>query len=50
MLIEGITMGSVDMTKKIHSYQENVDKKTLILAKDFLNFQEEAIEKLKKFL
>ncbi len=50
MLIEGITMGSVDMTKKIHSYQENVDKKTLILAKDFLKFQEEAIEKLKKFL
>lgn len=50
MLIEGITMGSLDMTKKIHDYQEKVEKKTMTLAKSFLKFQEESIEKLKKFL
>jgi len=50
MLIEGILMGSLDMEKKIRDYQKEVDKSNLKLAKDFLKFQEESIEKLKKYL
>lgn len=50
MLIKGISMGSLDMEKKITQYKENVNKKTLDLAKDFLKFQEDTIEELKSYL
>ena len=50
MLIKGISMGTIDMEKKIHQYQKDVDKSNLKLAKDFLDFQQNSIEKLKKFL
>ncbi len=50
MLIKGISMGSIDMEKKIKDYEKEVDKEQLKLAKEFLSFQEDAIEKLKKYL
>ncbi len=50
MLIKGISMGSIDMEKKISSYEGNVNKKHLKLAKDFLKFQEEIIDSFKKYL
>lgn len=50
MLIKGITMGTIDMEKKIHQYEKEVDKKDLKLAKEFLSFQQNSIEKLKKYL
>lgn len=50
MLIKGISMGSLDMEKKITQYKESVNKKTLDLAKDFLKFQEDTIEELKSYL
>ena len=50
MLIKGITMGTLDMEKKISKYQENADKKTLKQAENFLKFQQKTIEDLKKFL
>lgn len=50
MLIQGISMGSIDMTKKIKAYKEDVNKTDLNLAKDFLKFQEKTIEELKKYL
>lgn len=50
MLIKGITMGTLDMEKKISKYTENVDKKVLKQAQDFLKFQQKTIEELKKFL
>lgn len=50
MLIEGLTMGTVDVSSKIKNYQDDVDKDILNLAKKFLKFQEESIEFLKKYL
>lgn len=50
MLIEGITMGVTIMSAKISSYKKNADRKTLKLAKQFLEFQEKEIEKLKTFM
>lgn len=50
MLIQGIAMGSIDMEKKIKNYKGEVDKEVMKIAKDFLKFQQDAIEKLKKYL
>ena len=50
MLIKGLTMGILDMEKKISKYSENIDKKTLKQAEAFLKFQQESIAELKKFL
>lgn len=50
MLIQGISMGSLEMQKEIKAYEKKVDEETLKLAKSFLKFQENAIEKLKKYL
>ncbi len=50
MLIKGITMGTLDMEKKIKQYKESVDKKDLKFANEFLEFQQQSIEKLKKYL
>lgn len=50
MLVQGITMGIVDMNSKIDNYKDDVDKKTLNLAKEYLKFQEEQIEVLKPYL
>ena len=50
MLIQGLTMGTVEMTKKIDDYTKTAEKDVLILAKDFLKFQENSIEKTKPFL
>lgn len=50
MLIEGIVMGSTKMEQKIKQYETSLDKKYLKLAQDFLTFQQENIESLKKEL
>lgn len=50
MVIEGLTMGIVEMETKIESYKKIVDKKILKLSNKFLKFQEEEIEKLKTFM
>lgn len=50
MVIEGLTMGVVDMETKIKNYKKEADKKILKLANDYLEFQQEEIEKLKKYL
>ncbi len=50
MLIEGMTMGVTTLTAKISSYRKNADRKILNIAKDFVSFQEEEIEKLKTFM
>ena len=50
MVIEGLTMGIVEMETKIESYKKMVDKKILKLSNKFLKFQEEEIEKLKTFM
>lgn len=50
MLIQGLTMGVIEMGKKIDEYDKKVDKDILKLAKDFKAFQEDSIEKLKAYL
>lgn len=50
MLIKGISMGSIDMEKKIKDYQKEVDKNELNFAKKFLEFQEKTIEIYKDYL
>lgn len=50
MLIKGVSMGSIDMEKKISQYKDEVDEKELKLAKDFLKFQEKTIDILKEYL
>ena len=50
MLIKGISMGTLDMEKKISQYDEIADKKTIKLTKEFLEFQNETINSLKKYL
>lgn len=50
MLVQGLTMGELEMSKKIESFKDTVSKESLTLAKEFRTFQANAIEKLKKFL
>lgn len=50
MLIQGVAMGSINTEKKISAYEDELDKKQLKFLNDFLEFQENTIEKLKKYL
>ena len=50
MLIQGISMGSIEMEKQVKNYKDRVEKDDMKLAKKFLKFQEKAIEELKKYL
>lgn len=50
MVIQGISMGSIEMEKKINAYKDQIDKEYLNIAKDFLKFQQKTINDLKKFL
>ncbi len=50
MLIEGMTMGVTTIGAKISSYKKNVDRSTLRIAKDFVSFQEEEIDRFKTFI
>ena len=50
MLIKGISMGSIEMEKKVKDYRDRVDKEQLQLAEDFLKFQQQTIERLKEYL
>ncbi len=50
MLIEGLTMGSIDVDTKINNYKDKADKKILKLAKEYAKFQQDEIAKLKEYL
>lgn len=50
MLIQGITMGTVEIEAKIENYKNIVDKSNLNLAKDYLKTLQNQIEELKKYL
>ena len=50
MLIEGITMGIVDMETKINNYKNVCNKDILEIAKNFQNYQQNEVEKLKSFM
>lgn len=50
MLIKGMSMGVLNIEKKLSQYDEIANKKTIKLAKEFLKFQQESITQLKKYL
>ena len=50
MLIQGLTMGNLELSKHIDNYKEGADKKVIDLAKNLKKFGEEYIEKLKVYL
>ena len=50
LMIEGLTMGVVDIESKINRFDKEVDKKIMKLAKDYLNFHNNYIKLLKKYL
>ena len=50
MLIQGLTMGNLELTKHIDNYEKTADKKIINLAKSLREFGEEYIEKLKAYL
>lgn len=50
MIIKGMSMGVLDIEKKISQYDEIADRKIIKVAEDFLNFQQISIKKLKKYL
>ncbi len=50
MLIQGLTMGNLGLTKHIENYEKTADKKVIDLAKSLKKFGEEYIEKLKPYL
>ena len=50
LLIQGVSMGSINMEKKIKDYESEVSEEELNYAKEFLCFQQQTIEELKKYL
>lgn len=50
MLIQGLTMGVLNVSKKIDTFKGDADKEVIGLAKEFKKFQQEGIEFLKKYL
>lgn len=50
MLIEGLTMGSINTEKKVKDYEKKIDSKVRDLAQDFLDFHKKSIDKLKVYL
>lgn len=50
LLIKGVSMGTIDMEKKIKDYAEEASDKDLELAKKFLKFQEKTIDVFKEYL
>lgn len=49
-LIEGLTMGNIEIEKRLSNFENEVDKKIIKLAKAFEKFGEEYVGKLKMFL
>lgn len=50
LLIQGISMGSINMEKKIDDYKDKLDSNDINYAKDYLKFEQEKIEELKNYL
>ncbi len=51
MLIKGVSMGSIDLEKKLKKYKDKeIDDKVLDFANRFKDFQDEIINKLKEYL
>lgn len=50
LLIQGLSMGEVEMQKRVDNASDDINKDDLKLAKDFLKFQQKSQKELKKYL
>lgn len=50
MLIQGLTMGVLNVSKKIDTFKGDADKEIIKLGKEFKDFQQKSIDKLKVYL
>lgn len=50
MLIQGLTMGVLNVTKKVDTFKGDADKEIIKLGKEFKDFQQKSIDKLKVYL
>jgi len=51
MVIEGLTMGIVDTTKRMREAEKNgCDEKVLKIGHELISFQEKSVDEMKKFL
>lgn len=50
MLLQGLTMGIIEMEKKIEDYHEKCEKEILKIAKDLLTFEQDYTKKIKEYL
>lgn len=50
LLIQGLSMGEIEMEKRVENASDEISKDDLKLAKDFLKFQKKAQKDLKDFL
>lgn len=50
IVIQGLVMGIVNITKKIDSFEKDVNKDIVNLAKKLLAFQEKSVDVLKEYL
>lgn len=50
LLIQGISMGVIEMEKRMKGASDDINKDHIKLAKEFLKFQEKAQKKMEKYL
>lgn len=50
LLIQGLSMGEVEMQKRVDNASDDINKEDLKLAKDFLKFQKKAKKTMEKYL
>ena len=50
MIIEGFTMGNLEIDKLLTNYEKVADKKVLKIAKELYEFGENELKKLKKYI
>ncbi|MBR2840542.1 MAG: hypothetical protein IKF01_01585 [Bacilli bacterium] len=50
MLIQGLTLGNLEMDKRIDNYEGQIERKIMKIAKEYRDFGKEYVEKLKPFL
>ena len=50
MMIQGVSMGSLEIEKKLKEYEKSIDKEHKNIARAYLKFQEKTIDHLKEYL
>lgn len=50
MMIKGVSTGSIEIEKKLKEYEQDIDKEHKKLARNYLKFQQKAIQHLKEYL